>query len=159
MKISMICVGKLKETYLKEACQEYLKRLSRHCHIEVVEVADEKAPENLSSAQELTVKEKEADKILSKIQPASTVIVLDLAGKQLDSEQFSQKIQSLMVSGKSDITFVIGGSLGLSEALVKKADFNLCISNMTFPHQLVRVILLEQVFRAFKIMKGETYHK
>jgi 23S rRNA (pseudouridine1915-N3)-methyltransferase len=159
MKFTLIAVGKLKEKYLKEGIGEYSKRLSRFCELQIVEVEDEQAPENLSEAQAVQVKKKEAERIIKKVKEGSTLIVLDLKGKKLDSEGFAEKLNSFFVSGKSHVTFVIGGSLGLDDELVQKADFRLCLSDMTFPHQLARLILLEQIFRAFKILNGETYHK
>lgn len=159
MKFTLVVVGKLKEKYLKEGISEYSKRLSRFCELQIVEVEDEQAPENLSEAQAVQVKKKEAERIIKKVKEGSTLIVLDLNGKKLDSEGFAEKLNSFFVSGKSHITFVIGGSLGLDDELVQKADFRLCLSDMTFPHQLARLILLEQIFRAFKILNGEAYHK
>ncbi|HHW48385.1 MAG TPA: 23S rRNA (pseudouridine(1915)-N(3))-methyltransferase RlmH [Clostridiaceae bacterium] len=159
MKITIVAVGKLKEKYLREGIAEYSKRLSRFCDLQIIEVADEQAPDNLSSAQEEQVKKKEAGRILKRISSGSLLIVLDVKGKKLDSEAFAEKLQSFFLSGNSNITFVIGGSLGLDDELVRKADFRLSLSDMTFPHQLARLILLEQLFRAFKIINGEVYHK
>lgn len=159
MKITVVAVGKLKEKYLKEGINEYSKRLSRFCELQVIEVDDEQAPDNLSVSQEKQVKKREAERIMKKVKEESTLIVLDLKGKKLNSEEFSDKLNSFFISGKSHLTFVIGGSLGLDEELIQKADFRLCLSNMTFPHQLARLILLEQIFRAFKILNNETYHK
>jgi len=159
LKITIIAVGKLKEKYLKEGIAEYSKRLSRFCDLNIIEVADEQAPENLSSAQEEQVKKREAERILKRVSSGSFLIVLDVKGKKLDSEGFASKLRSLFLSGNSNITFVIGGSLGLDGELLRKADFSLSLSDMTFPHQLTRLILLEQLFRAFKIINGEPYHK
>ncbi|OPZ92133.1 MAG: Ribosomal RNA large subunit methyltransferase H [Firmicutes bacterium ADurb.Bin419] len=159
MKLTLITVGKLKEKYLKDGINEYSKRLSRFCELQIVEVDDEQAPENLSQSQEVTVKRKEAERIIKKVKDGSVLIVLDLKGKKLNSEGFADKLNSFLLSGKSHITFVIGGSLGLDDELVQKADYRLCLSDMTFPHQLARLILLEQIYRAFKILNGETYHK
>jgi 23S rRNA (pseudouridine1915-N3)-methyltransferase len=159
MKVTVVAVGKLKEKYLKEGISEYSKRLSRFCELQIVEVEDEQAPENLSEAQGIQIKKREAERIIKKAKEGSALIVLDLKGKKLNSEGFADKLNSFFISGKSHITFVMGGSLGLDDQLVEKADFRLCLSDMTFPHQLARLILLEQVFRAFKIMSGETYHK
>ena len=159
MKFTVVAVGKLKEKYLKEGIIEYSKRLSRFCELQVIEVDDEQAPENLSESQEIQVKRREAERIMKKVKDGSVLIVLDLKGKRLNSEGFADKLNSFFVSGKSHITFVIGGSLGLDEELVARADFRLCLSDMTFPHQLARLILLEQIFRAFKILNNETYHK
>ncbi|NLN64401.1 MAG: 23S rRNA (pseudouridine(1915)-N(3))-methyltransferase RlmH [Clostridiaceae bacterium] len=159
MQIQIISVGKLKEKYLRDAVLEYTKRLSRFCSIKILEVSEEKAPETLSIAEEEQVKRKEADKIKAALSKNTFTIVLDLKGEQLDSIQFSNKLSTWMIQGKSHITFILGGSIGLDRQLVKEADYNLCLSNMTFPHQLSRVILLEQIYRGFKIMRNETYHK
>lgn len=159
MKITIAAVGKLKEKYLKEAISEYSKRLSRFSEVKIIEVDDEYAPDTLSEAQESQVKKKEADKLLKRVKQGSYVILLDLAGEQTTSSGFSAKIENIMLSGNSHITFIIGGSLGLDQSLINIADYRLCLSKMTFPHQLVRVILMEQVYRAFKIIKNETYHK
>lgn len=159
MKISIVTVGKLKEKYLKDGIAEYSKRLSRFCDLEITEVEDEQAPENSSPAQEVQIKKKEADRILKKVKTGSTLVILDVKGEKPDSEGFAAKLQSFFVTGSSHITFVIGGSLGLDTDLLKSADYRLSMSSLTFPHQLARLILLEQVFRAFKIMNGETYHK
>lgn len=159
MKITVVAVGKLKEKYLKEGIAEYSKRLLRFCDLEIVEVEDEQAPEKLSPAQENQVKKKEADKILAKVKDSTTLIVLDVKGEKRDSEGFAAKLKSFFVSGNSHITFVIGGSLGLDGELVKKANFRFSMSDLTFPHQLIRLVLLEQTYRAFKIINGETYHK
>lgn len=159
MKITIAAVGKLKEKYLKEAISEYSKRLSRFSEVEIIEVDDEYAPDTLSEAQESLVKKKEADKLLKRVKQGSYVILLDLAGEQTTSSGFSAKIENIMLSGNSHITFIIGGSLGLDQSLINIADYRLCLSKMTFPHQLARVILMEQVYRAFKIIKNETYHK
>lgn len=159
MKVTVIGVGKLKEKYLKEGVGEYAKRLSRFCDLQLVEVEDEQAPETLSAAQEEQIKRKEAAKIFGKLKEGAFLIVLDVKGFKKSSEEFASTLQSCFNSGRSNITFVIGGSLGLDPELVKKADLRLSFSDMTFPHQLTRLILLEQVFRAFKIIRGETYHK
>ncbi len=159
MKITVIGVGKLKEKYLKEGVGEYAKRLSRFCDLQLVEVEDEQAPETLSTAQEEQIKRKEAAKILGKLKEGAFLIVLDVKGVKKSSEEFAAALQSCFNIGRSNITFVIGGSLGLDPELVKKADLKLSFSDMTFPHQLMRLILLEQTFRAFKIINGEVYHK
>lgn len=159
MKLTVIVVGKLREKYLKEGIGEYSKRLSRFCELEIVEVEDEQAPENLAAAQELQVKKKEAEKILKKVKEGSALVILDVKGERTSSEGLAAKLQSFFISGKSHITFVIGGSLGLDQELLKKADYRFSMSELTFPHQLARLILLEQLFRAFKIMNNETYHK
>lgn len=159
MKITIAAVGKLKEKYLKDSISEYTKRISRFADVEIVEVEDEHAPESLSTAQEVQVKQKEAERLLKRVKENSYIILLDLAGEQADSETFSSKIESVMLSGNSHITFIIGGSLGLDKSLINAAGYRLCLSKMTFPHQLARLILLEQIYRAFKIMNGEPYHK
>lgn len=159
MKITVVAVGKLKERYLKEGIAEYAKRLSRFCDLQIVEAEDEQAPDSLSAAQEEQIKKKEAARIMSKLKEGTFLIVLDVKGARKTSELFASALQSCFTSGRSNITFVIGGSLGLDAELVQKADLTLSLSDMTFPHQLTRLILLEQLFRAFKIMNGETYHK
>ncbi|EIK0302894.1 23S rRNA (pseudouridine(1915)-N(3))-methyltransferase RlmH [Staphylococcus pseudintermedius] len=159
MKITILAVGKLKEKYWKLAIAEYTKRLGAYSKIEVVEVPDEKAPETMSAKEIEQVKEKEGQRILSKIKPQSTVITLEIAGKMLSSEELAQTLDQRMTQGASDFTFVIGGSHGLHESVLRRSDFTLSFSKMTFPHQMMRVILLEQVYRAFKIMRGEAYHK
>jgi 23S rRNA (pseudouridine1915-N3)-methyltransferase len=159
MKITVIAVGKLKEKYLKEGIAEYSKRMTRFCDFEIIEVEDEQAPENVSSAQELQIKKKEAERILKKYKSSSVMIVLDVKGEKVDSEGFADKLKSFFVSGHSHITFVIGGSLGLDASLRSMAHLKLSMSELTFPHQLARLILMEQVYRAFKIINGETYHK
>ncbi|MCX7924089.1 MAG: 23S rRNA (pseudouridine(1915)-N(3))-methyltransferase RlmH [Clostridia bacterium] len=159
MKISIVAVGKMKEKYLKEGIAEYSKRLSRFCDLQIVEVDDEQAPDNLSPAQELQVKKREAEKILKKVKEGSVLVVLDVKGDKPESEGFAEKMKSFFVSGNSHITFVIGGSLGVDSELLRSANYRLSLSNMTFPHQLARLVLLEQVYRAFKIINGETYHK
>ncbi|MBU5268233.1 23S rRNA (pseudouridine(1915)-N(3))-methyltransferase RlmH [Virgibacillus proomii] len=159
MKITIVSVGKLKEKYLKQGIQEYLKRLSTYAKVKIIEVADEKAPENLSEAQMLDVKQKEGERILSHIQPDTYVITLEINGKILSSEQFASKLDELATYGKSKIAFVIGGSLGISADVQNRSDLALSFSKMTFPHQVMRLILLEQVYRAFRINRGEPYHK
>jgi 23S rRNA (pseudouridine1915-N3)-methyltransferase len=159
MKITIAAVGKLKERYLKDGISEYTKRLSRFAEIELIEVEDEHAPESLSAAQESQVKQREAERLLKRIKDGTYIVLLDLAGEVLDSQGFSTKLENIMLSGNSHITFIIGGSLGLDQSLIRAADYRICLSKMTFPHQLARLILLEQVYRAFKIMKNETYHK
>ncbi len=159
MNISIITVGKLKERYLKEAVEEYSTRLSKYCKLEIIEVPDERAPENLSPAQELTVMQKEGQGILKHVKEDTYMIALAIQGKQLSSEDFAAFINDLGIKGRSNLAFIIGGSLGLSEEVLKRADFKLSFSPMTFPHQLMRVMLLEQVYRGFRIIKGEPYHK
>lgn len=159
MNISIISVGKIKEKYLKLGIEEFSKRLSKYSKLEFIELDDEKCPEHLSEKDILIVKEKEGNKILSKIKNNSYVIALAIDGKNLSSEELAEKISSLAVSGKSHITFVIGGSLGLSDDVLKRANYKLSFSKMTFPHQLMKLILLEQVYRAFRINNNEPYHK
>lgn len=159
MNISIICVGKIKEKYLKDGIDEYKKRLSRYCDIELIEVPDEKAPESLSKKEEEQIKIKEGQGILKHIKEGTHVIALAINGKLLSSEELSDMLSNLALTGKSNIAFVIGGSLGLSKEVLDRADYKLSFSRMTFPHQLMRMILLEQVYRGFKIMKGEPYHK
>ena len=159
MKISIVSVGKLKEKYLKQGIQEYLKRLGAYAKVDVIEVADEKAPENMSEAEMLEVKRKEGERILSQIAPDTYVITLEINGKMLSSEQLAAKMDELATYGKSKIVFVIGGSLGISNDVQKRSDLALSFSKMTFPHQLMRLILLEQVYRWFRINRGEPYHK
>lgn len=159
MTIRIICVGKMKESYLKDAQKEYLKRLSRFCNTKVIEVDEEKSPETASPAQEEKIRQKEAERIKKAIGKNSTVIALDLDGKELDSVGFSEQIHNFMLGGKSDLAFIIGSSTGLDQSILREADFNFCMSKLTFPHQLARIILLEQIYRAFKILNNETYHK
>ena len=159
MKIKIICVGKLKEKYLNAGVEEYLKRLQRYCKVEVYEVADESIPDNCSLANEIIIKSKEGRKILDKIKQDDYVILLDVAGKELDSIEMAKQIEDCMLSGKSTIDFVIGGSLGHGQELIDRANLRLSFSKMTFPHQLMRLILVEQIYRSFKIIKNETYHK
>lgn len=159
MRINIVCVGKIKEKYLKLGIDEFKKRLSKYCKLEIIELEDETAPENLSDKEMLIIKEKEGKKILSKIKDNSYVIALAIDGKNLSSEELAQTINKLGVRGVSNITFVIGGSLGLSDEVLSRADYKLSFSKMTFPHQLMRLILLEQVYRAYRINNGEPYHK
>lgn len=159
MNISIVCVGRLKEKYWADAMSEYTKRLAKYCTFSVAEVKEEKAPENLSAAQERLVKETEGRAVQNRIRKGSYVIALDIAGKQLSSEDLSGQIQALAVEGKSSIVFMIGGSLGLSAEVLSIADMRLSFSQMTFPHQMARIILTEQIYRAFKIIKNEAYHK
>lgn len=163
MKITILCVGKIKEKFYRDAIMEYEKRLSRYCRLEIVEVADEKAPEGAGEALEAQIREKEGERVLARLeklqQSGIFVCALAIDGKQLDSVELSKKIDMLGTGGTSHIVFLIGGSLGMSDALLKRADFALSFSKMTFPHQLMRVILLEQVYRAYRIMSGEPYHK
>ncbi|MEH7109158.1 MULTISPECIES: 23S rRNA (pseudouridine(1915)-N(3))-methyltransferase RlmH [Bacillaceae] len=159
MNISIITVGKLKEKYLKQGIDEYLKRLTAYAKVEMIEVADEKAPEELSEAEMLQVKQKEGERILSKISSDAHVIALAIQGKMQSSEELADTLDKLATYGKSKVAFVIGGSLGLSEEVLKRSNEQLSFSRMTFPHQLMRLILVEQVYRAFRINKNEPYHK
>lgn len=159
MKIQIVCVGKLKEKYWSDAVAEYSKRLKRFCNLEIVELKESRLPDNASAADEEKVKLEEGRSILSKISDSTYVITLEVLGKSLSSEDLAEKIDDLACMGRSDVTFVIGGSLGLSAEVSKRSDFKLSFSKMTFPHQMMRVILLEQVYRAFKINRNETYHK
>ena len=159
MKIKIICVGKLKEKYLEEGVKEYLKRLSAYCDVEVIEVGDERIPVNPSLAEEMIVKSKEGRRILDKVKQDDYMILLDVQGKEVDSIQFAESIEDCMLHGKSTIDFVIGGSLGHGEDVLTRANQRISFSKMTFPHQLMRVILAEQIYRAFKIIRKETYHK
>lgn len=158
MKITVVAVGKLKEKFYAEAVSEYSKRLSRYCRLDIIQVQDEKTPDQAGPSLENQIKEKEGERILSCIKDGC-VIALAIDGITLDSVELSDKINCLGISGVSHIVFVIGGSLGLSDSVLKRADYKLSFSRMTFPHQLMRVILLEQVYRSFRIMHGEPYHK
>ncbi|MFT5872545.1 MAG: 23S rRNA (pseudouridine1915-N3)-methyltransferase [Clostridium sp.] len=159
MNITIICVGKIKEKYLKSAIDEYKKRLSRYCKLSIVELSDEKTPDNASKKEEILIKEKEGEAILKNIKDNMFAIALELKGNMLSSEELSNYIRDLGIKGESNIAFVIGGSLGLSMAVLERANYKLCFSKMTFPHQLFRVMLLEQVYRGFRIISGEPYHK
>lgn len=159
MNIAIISVGKLKEKYLKMGIEEYTKRLGSYAKIELVEVADEKAPENLSDADMEIVKKKEGERILAKIGADVYVIALAIEGKMKTSEQLASDLEELMTYGRSKVAFVIGGSLGLHEDVMKRSDEKLSFSKMTLPHQLMKLVLVEQVYRAFRIIKGEPYHK
>ena len=158
LNINLVCIGKIKENYLKEAIAEYAKRLSKYCHLEILELPDEKLPAKLYNSSILQIKEKESKKISGVIKADSYVICLDLKGTEMSSETFSKKLEQISLMGKSTITFVIGGTLGMTQELLKTANETICFSQMTFPHQLIRVFLLEQLFRAFKISKNEIYH-
>ena len=159
MKITLITVGNIKEKYLRDAIAEYSKRLSRYCKLEILEVADEKTPDQASEVVENSIRDKEGERILKQIRDDMYVITLEIGGKMLSSEELVEKIDSLGIQGKSSIAFVIGGSIGLGEAVLKRSDYALSFSKMTFPHQLMRVILLEQVYRSYRIINGEPYHK
>ncbi|MBE6031913.1 MAG: 23S rRNA (pseudouridine(1915)-N(3))-methyltransferase RlmH [Firmicutes bacterium] len=159
MNIRILCIGKLKESYWVDAVKEYSKRLSSYCSLSIEELKEEKLPEKASGAQEELVKKAEGERILARIRENSVVVVLDVKGKQLSSEALAEKIQTFALEGKSNLDFVIGGSLGHSAEILQRADFKLSFSPMTFPHQMMRVILLEQIYRSFKIIRNETYHK
>lgn len=159
MNITIIGVGKVKENFMAKAIDEYTKRLSRYCKLNIIEVPDEKAPENLSEKEMEQVKGAEGENILKHVKEGMYVIALDIQGKMLSSEEMADKMEKLGLQGNSSIAFIIGGSLGLSDEVRKRADFRLSFSPMTFPHQLMRVILLEQIYRGFRIMKNEPYHK
>ena len=159
MNIQIICVGKLKEKYWQDAIKEYSKRLSRFCTLEIIELKESLLPNNASKADEEKVKEEEGKEILRAIKDGTYVITLEILGKQLSSEELSLKIEDLGITGKSNVAFVIGGSLGLSKEVSDRSDFKLSFSKMTFPHQMMRVVLLEQIYRSFKIIHHETYHK
>lgn len=159
MNINIIAVGKIKEKYILDGIKEFSKRLSRYCKLNIIEIEDEKAPETLSEKDMLIVKAKEGEKILNKIPSISFVIALVIDGKQLSSEGLAEKLEDIMVNGSNDITFIIGGTLGLADAVINRSNFKLSFSKMTFPHQMMRLILLEQVYRAWRINKGEPYHK
>ncbi|MDD3221684.1 MAG: 23S rRNA (pseudouridine(1915)-N(3))-methyltransferase RlmH [Clostridia bacterium] len=159
MKITIICVGKVKEKFYRMALDEYAKRLSRYCKLEILELEDEKTPDRASDHEMTLIKDKEGERILKAIKKDGTVIALAIEGRKLSSEGLAKKISSLGVQGESHIQFIIGGSLGLSENVLKTADMLLSFSEMTFPHQLMRVILLEQIYRSYRIIQGEPYHK
>ena len=159
MKITLITVGMIKEKYLKDAIAEYSKRLSRYCKLEIVEVADEKTPDNASDTVEDAIRDKEGERILKYIKEDAFVITLEIAGKMLTSEEMAEKIEKLGVQGTSHIIFIIGGSIGLGREILKRSDYALSFSKMTFPHHLMRVILLEQIYRSYRIINHEPYHK
>ena len=159
MNITVITVGKIKEKYLEDAIAEYSKRLSRYCKLEIIQVADEKTPDRASEVVETQIKDKEGERILSHIKDTAYVVALAIEGKMISSEELAELIDGLGVRGESHIQFVIGGSLGLSKKVLERADYKLSFSRMTFPHQLMRVILLEQIYRSYRIVNGEPYHK
>ena len=155
-----MCIrDRIKEKFYTDAIAEYSKRLSRYCKLDIVQVADEKTPDGASELQERQIKEKEGERILAQIKDGSYVMALAIEGEMLDSEGLAEKIDRLGVGGQSQIVFIIGGSLGLSDAVMRRADYKLSFSKMTFPHQLMRVILLEQIYRSYRIVHGEPYHK
>ena len=159
MKITILAVGKIKEKYFADAVMEYKKRLSRYCKLEIIEVADEKTSDKASENLENQIKQKEAERILKWIKEDSYCIALTIDGKKRDSVNMAEQIEKLGLAGKSNLVFVIGGSLGLHESIVKRADETLSFSDMTFPHQLMRIILLEQIYRCYRIINKEPYHK
>ena len=159
MKITIITVGKIKEKYLRDAIAEYVKRLSRYCKLEIIEVADEKTPDQASETVEEQIRDKEGERILKHIRDDMYVITLEIGGKMVSSEELADKINMLGIQGQSSVAFVIGGSIGLGREVLKRSDYALSFSKMTFPHQLMRVILLEQVYRSYRINNGEPYHK
>lgn len=159
MHLRIVAVGKIKEKYLKEGINEYLKRLGSYCKIEIIEVEDEKTKENASLAEEELVRQREKERIVKHLKPESYLIALDIKGKMLSSEDLSGNLDKLALEGKSDLTLLIGGSLGLHSTLLAQSNLRLSFSPMTFPHQLMRLILLEQLYRCFKISRGEPYHK
>ncbi len=159
MKITILTVGKIKEKYLRDAIGEYSKRLSRYCKLEIIEVADEKTPDNASVSVEESIRNKEGERLMKYIRDDAYVITLEIGGEQVSSEIFAEKIERLGIQGTSHIQFVIGGSIGLGREILKRSDYGLSFSKMTFPHQLMRVILLEQIYRGYRIISGEPYHK
>ena len=159
MKITIITVGKIKEKYLKDAIAEYSKRLSKYCKLDIVEVADEKTPDNANEVVENQIRSKEAERILKHVKENAFIITLEINGKQLTSEELAKKIDNLGIQGHSHIIFIIGGSIGLGQEVLSKSNYALSFSKMTFPHQLMRVILLEQIYRSYRIINGEPYHK
>ncbi|WP_028236199.1 23S rRNA (pseudouridine(1915)-N(3))-methyltransferase RlmH [Pseudobutyrivibrio sp. MD2005] len=159
MNVKILCVGKIKEKFYKDAISEYSKRLSKYCSLDIVEVPDEKTSENASDNEINIVKDKEGERILKHLKDRDYVVSLAIEGAQKDSVSFSKHIENLGISGKSSIVFIIGGSLGLSNEVLKRSDELLSFSKMTFPHQLMRVVLLEQIYRAMRIMNNEPYHK
>ena len=159
MKITLLTVGKIKEKYFTMAIDEYVKRLGRYVKLDIVEVADEKTPDGASETEERMIRDKEGKRILANLKDDSYVITLEIEGKMLDSVELSKKINQIGVSGEGHITFIIGGSLGLSDEVKNRADYKLSFSKMTFPHQLMRVVLLEQIYRSYRILGNEPYHK
>ena len=159
MKITLVTVGKIKEKFYTDAIAEYAKRLSRYCKLEIIQVADEKTPDKASEAEELQIKDKEGKRILEQIKDGAFVIVLAINGNMLDSVELAERIDKLGIGGVSQLVFVIGGSLGLSETVLSRADYKLSFSRMTFPHQMMRVVLLEQIYRSERIQRNEPYHK
>ena len=159
MRVTILTVGKIKESYLRDAIKEYAKRLGKYCKLEILEVTDKKTPDSLSATAAELVRKKEGERLLKSLPKDAYIITLEISGKQLTSEEFSQKIENLAVQGVSHLVFVIGGSLGLGQNILQKSDFAMSFSKMTYPHQLMRVILLEQIYRGYRIANGEPYHK
>lgn len=159
MKITILTVGKVKEKFYRQAIEEFEKRLSRYCKLEILEVVDEKTPDSASETEEMQIKDKEGQRLLKHIKEDAWVCALAIDGKMLDSLELSERIEQLGIKGKSHLIFVIGGSLGLAQEVLNRADFLLSFSKMTFPHQLMRVVLLEQIYRSYRIMNHEPYHK
>ncbi len=159
MKITLLTVGKIKEKFYKDAVAEYCKRLNRYCNLTIVEVSDEKTPDKPNETLECQIRQKEGQRLLDKLNPDAYTIVLAIDGKNIDSVSLSKKLDQITLNGNSHLQFIIGGSLGLDQAVLEKADFKLSFGAMTFPHQLMRVILLEQIYRAFRISNNEPYHK
>ena len=159
MKITILCVGKIKERFFRDGIEEYKKRLSKYCKLEIMEVADEKTPDRASEAEEQKIKEKEAERLEKYIKKDAYVVVLAIDGKMLDSVELSEKINQLGINGTSHIIFIIGGSLGLDDKIIRQADYKLSFSKMTFPHQMMRMILMEQIYRSYRILNHEPYHK
>ena len=159
MKITLITVGKIKEKYLKDAIAEYSKRLSKYCKLEILEVADEKTPDQASENVDRQIRQKEGERILRYVKDDAYVFTLEIGGTMLDSVAFAKKMETLGIQGKSHLIFIIGGSIGLGEEVLRRSDYALSFSKMTFPHQLMRVILLEQVYRGYRIIEGAPYHK
>lgn len=159
MKITLLTVGKIKEKFLRDAIAEYSKRLSKYCKLEIIEVADEKTPDHASEVVEKSIRDKEGERLMRYIRDDDYVITLEIGGKMLDSVAFFRQLENLGIRGQNHICFVIGGSIGLGDALVKRSDYALSFSKMTFPHQLMRVILLEQIYRSYRIMTNQPYHK
>ncbi len=159
MKIRILCVGKVKEKYLRDAIDEYMKRMQKFADMEILEVSDEKTEERASETEMESVLSKEGERLMKFIGDRDFVTVLDICGVKVSSEGLAERIKNTILKGSSTLDFVIGGSLGLSDSVKKRADFRLSFSDMTFPHQLMRVILLEQIYRAFKINNNEPYHK
>ena len=159
MKITILCVGRIKEKFYRDAIDEYAKRLGKYCKFEIIEVADEKTPDKASMAEEEQIKAKEAERLLSKLKDDAFVCTLEILGKKFNSEGFAGFIEQTALRGKSHIAFIIGGSLGLHSSVLKRSDQAISFSDMTFPHQLMRVILCEQIYRGYRITNGEPYHK